>query len=235
MLFDVLYALRQLRKAPGFAAVAILTLALCIGANSAIFSVVNTVLLKPYPWKDSERLVYLYNSYALMGIENAGASIPDYLDRRERAPAIEASALYNHVSYNLASEGVPERLMALRATPSLFSTLQAGAQLGRVLREEDAQEGAAPVMVLSHAFWKTRFGGDPQVVGSTVRLDGNPVTVVGVMPEAFYFPPPACRPGCPLSLPPPSAATRSGGRSSPPASVGCAQGSPSSRCSGSST
>ncbi len=188
MRFDVLYALRQLRKAPGFAAVAILTLALCIGANSAIFSVVNTVLLKPYPWKDSERLVYLYNSYTLMGIENAGSSIPDYLDRRERARGIEESALYNHVSYNLASEGAPERLMALRATPSLFSTLQAGAQLGRVLREEDAQEGAEPVMVLSHAFWQARFGGDPRVVGSTVRLDGNPVTVVGVMPEAFYFP-----------------------------------------------
>ena len=123
MLSDVVFALRQLRKAPGFTIVAVCTLALCIGANSAIFSVVHAVLLKPYPWKDSDRLIYVYNTYPLMGIENAGSSIPDYLDRRERVPSWEQSALYNFVSFNLNVEGQPERLTAVRATPSLFGTL----------------------------------------------------------------------------------------------------------------
>src|SRR5690348_16858752 len=97
---DLLYALRQLRRSPAFTAIAVATLALCIGANSAIFSVVNAILLKPYPWPGSERLVYVYNTYPLMGLENAGVSIPDYLDRRAGVSGFADTAMYHSRSFN---------------------------------------------------------------------------------------------------------------------------------------
>src|ERR1051325_7163191 len=105
---DLRYALRSLARAPGFSAVAILTLALCIGANSAIFSVIHAVLLKPYPYPDSDRLIYIHNVYSLLGIQRAGCSIPDYLDRRNGVAALEESALVTGAALNLAAEGPPE-------------------------------------------------------------------------------------------------------------------------------
>src|ERR1700691_6309591 len=105
---DIRYALRQLSKAPGFTGVAILTLALCIGANSAIFSVIRAILLKPYPWPGSENLVYIYNTYPLMGLPNAGVSIPDYLDRRAGVTGFADSAMYTGRSLNLTGDAAPE-------------------------------------------------------------------------------------------------------------------------------
>src|SRR5688572_7700514 len=107
---DFRHTLRSLAKAPGFTAVAVLTLALCIGANSAIFSVIHAILLKPYPWPDSDRLVYIHNTYPLMGLQRAGCSIPDYLDRRNGVTALEESALFSGASLNLSSDGQPERI-----------------------------------------------------------------------------------------------------------------------------
>src|SRR5580698_152655 len=121
---DLRSAFRQLAKAPGFAIVSILTLALCIGANSAIFSVVNAILLKPYPYPDSGRLVYLTNTYPLMGLPRAGVSIPDYLDRRAGVTSLAESAIYTTQSFNLADTGTPEQVNALMASPSLFPLLQ---------------------------------------------------------------------------------------------------------------
>ena len=187
---DLRAAVRQLFKSPGFTAVALLTLALCIGANSAIFSVVQGILLKPYPWFESDRLVSVYNTYPLMNLPNANSSIRDYLDRREQVTGFADSALYHSQSLNLISEGEPERLAAMVATPSLFSTLRAGAQLGRVFLEEDALPGAPATVVLSHDLWHNRFGADPAIVGRTIRLNGQPVIVIGVMPNHFYFPTP---------------------------------------------
>jgi putative ABC transport system permease protein len=187
---DLRYALRQLAKSPGFTAIAVLTLALCIGANSAIFSVVSAILLKPYPWPNSEQLVYVYNSYPLMGLANAGVSIPDYLDRRTGVSGFADSAMFHSESFNLAGASEPERVVGLSVTPSLFNTLQTGAALGRVFTEEEAKPGSPKVVVLSHALWKNRFGGDPELIGKTIRLNTEPVTVVGVMPESFYFPTP---------------------------------------------
>jgi predicted permease len=184
------HAFRQLAKTPGFTAVAILTLALCIGANSAIFSVVHAILLKPYPWPDSERLLYVYNTYPKMGLANAGVSIPDYLDRRDGVSGFADAAIYHGDSFNLGGASEPERIVGLSASPSLFSTLQTGAALGRVLTDDDAKPGSPKVVVLSHALWKNRFGADPSVIGRTIRLNTEPVTVVGVMPESFYFPTP---------------------------------------------
>ena len=190
MLSDLKFAVRQLGKAPGFTAIAILTLALCIGANSAIFSVVHAILLKPYPWPNSERLVYIYNTYPLMGLPNAGVSIPDYLDRRAEVSGLADSAMYYYSSYNLAGASDPERVAGLAATPSLFSTLKTGAALGRVFTEDDAKPGAPWVVVISHSLWKNRFGADPAIIGQSIRLAASPVTVIGVMPEGFYFPNP---------------------------------------------
>ncbi|HUJ45328.1 MAG TPA: ABC transporter permease [Opitutaceae bacterium] len=190
MLADLRFALRSLLKTPGFAAIAIVTLALCIGGNSAIFSVVHAILLKPYPWLDSDRLVYVYNSYPLMGLPEAGVSIPDYLDRRAGVEGFADAAIYHYQSFNLAGDNQPERLMGLVASPSLFSTLQVAPALGRVFADADARLGAAATVVLSHAFWQSGFGGDPSVVGRTIRLNGAPVSVIGVMPADFYFPSP---------------------------------------------
>ncbi|HVZ63294.1 MAG TPA: ABC transporter permease [Lacunisphaera sp.] len=187
---DLKFALRSLGKTPGFTAIAVLTLALCIGANSAIFSVVNAILLKPYPWPESERLVYCYNSYPLMGLDNAGVSIPDYLDRRAGVSGFADSAMYTYQSFNLAGASEPERVVGQRVTPSLFTTLESTAQLGRVFTDDEAQPGRDKVVVLSHALWKNRFGGDPAIIGRTIRLNTEPYTVIGVMPAWFYFPAP---------------------------------------------
>ncbi len=202
MFTDLRYALRQLAKTPGFTVVAILTLALCIGANSAIFSVVNGILLKPYPWPGSERLVYGYNTYPLMGLTNAGTAIPDYLDRKAGVSGFADAALYTGASFNLAGEAEPERIVGQRVTPSLFTTLQSSAALGRVFTDEEAQPGHEKVVVLSHALWKNRFGGDPAIVGQTIRLNTEPYTVIGVMPEWFYFPMPRVQAWVPFAFTP---------------------------------
>jgi predicted permease len=196
------HALRQLAKSPGFTAIALLTLALCIGANSAIFSVINAILLKPYPWPESERLVYCYNTYPLMGLQNAGVSIPDYLDRRSGVAGFADAALYTNQSFNLATDTEPERIVGQRVTPSLFTTLQSRAALGRVFTDEEAQPGREHVVVLSHALWKNRFGSDPRVVGTTVRLNTEPYLVIGVMPEWFYFPTPRVQAWVPFAFTP---------------------------------
>src|SRR5688572_11543834 len=199
---DFKYALRSLLKTPGFCLVAVATLALCIGANSAIFSVVNAILLKPYPWPDSDRLVYVYNTYPLMGLQNAGVSIPDYLDRKAGVSGFADATIYNTRSFNLASDGEPERIVGLNASPSLFSTLQTQAAIGRVFNESEAEPGNERVIVLSHALWKNRFGANPNLVGTTLRLNTQVYTVIGVMPEDFYFPTPRVQAWVPFAFTP---------------------------------
>jgi predicted permease len=187
---DFKYTLRTLTRAPLFTGVALLTLALCIGANSAIFSVLNGILLKPYPWPSSERLVAVYNSYPLMGLQNAGVSVPDYLDRKAGVAGFEDAAMYTGMSFNLGGDGEPLRIVGQRATPSLFSTLQSGAALGRVFTEADAIPGSERVVILSHALWRDQFGSDRGVIGRKVQLNTLPYEIVGVMPDWFYFPTP---------------------------------------------
>jgi putative ABC transport system permease protein len=188
LLQDLRYGLRVLLARPGFTIAAVLTLALGIGANTAVFSVVHALLLKPLPYADSERLVDIYNTYPQNDLPIASVSIPDYIDRREQAPALGDAALYTQRSYNLAAQGAPERLDGILTTPSLFPTLGAGAALGRVLRDDDAKPGNDHVAVLSFALWRNRFGGTPDIVGRAVRLNGESYRVVGVMPQGFFFP-----------------------------------------------
>jgi putative ABC transport system permease protein len=188
LLQDLRYGLRMLRSKPGFTIAAVLTLALGIGANSAIFSVINGLLLRPLPYPDSERLVYVYNTYPKMNLEIAGTSIPDYLDRRERADALEDLAMYHGASFNLAEQGAPQRLVGVVATPSLFTTLQANARLGRVFGTDAAEPGQDHVAALSDALWRNQFGADRGVVGRDVRLNGESYRIVGVMGPEFAFP-----------------------------------------------
>jgi len=198
---DLRLALRTLVKERGLAVLAIVTLALGIGANTAIFSVIDAVLLRPLPYPDADRLVQVWNTYPLMDLPEASVSVPDYFDRREGVSAFDESALYHYVSVNLAgssesgasdgaSAGAPQRVVGLRATASLFPLLRAHAEVGRVFTPAEDRPGEEHVAVLSHHLWQRAFGSDPSVVGREVRLNGEGYRVVGVMPESFAFPHP---------------------------------------------
>jgi predicted permease len=185
---DLRYAVRTLAARPGFSAAVVLTLALGIGANTLVFSLINGIYLKALPYRDDAALIDLSNRYGKSGPQRAGVSIPDYLDRRADVPALADSALYADTSLNLSTEGTPERLRGLRVTPSLFSTLGIGATLGRTFSEDEAQIGKEKVVVLGNALWRNRFNADPTLVGRDLRLNGESWRVVGVMPESFMFP-----------------------------------------------
>lgn len=188
-LHEIRYSLRTLAAQPVFALIAIMTLALGIGANTAIFSVIDGLYLRDMPYPAGDRLVMVSNTYPKMGLDEAGTSIPDYFDRRTQAPSIEDIAIYNNVGFNLADAGAaPERLVAVRASASLFSTLQVQPALGRLFAEENEAPGADRVIVLSHTLWQNRFDGDVGIIGRDLRLDGEPYRVVAVMPEGFDYP-----------------------------------------------
>ncbi len=185
---DLKLGFRMLARKPTFTLLAVLTLALGIGANTAIFSVIHGVLLKPLPYADSDRLVQVWNRYPLMNLPQASVSIPDYIDRRAGVEAFEESALYYFQSFNLVSEGPPERIVGLRATASLFPLLGSAPLMGRAFSAEDDQPGKDPVVVIGFGLWKKQFGGDDSVVGRDIRLNSEPHQVVGVMKEDFVFP-----------------------------------------------
>jgi predicted permease len=185
---DLRYALRSLRRQPVFTLVAVLTLALGIGANTAIFSLFYQMLLRPLPYPQAERLVYIWNTYPLMGLPRATVSIPDYLDRKDQAPAIEDAALFTPVPLNLSGNGQPQQIRALRVTPSFFSTLGRQPFLGRGFLDSEAQPEADRFVILSHGLWVSRFGSDASIVGRDVRLNGEPYRVVGVLPADVELP-----------------------------------------------
>ena len=185
---DLRYALRALLERPGFAAAAVLTLVLGIGANTAIFSLVYQILLRPLPYADPDRLVFVWNTYPLMGLPQASVSIPDYLDRRTQAAAVEEAALFTGRSVNLAEGSRPEQLRALAVTPSFFSTLGRHPAIGRAFLEEEAQPQADKYAILTHGLWVSRFGGDPSIAGRDIRLNGEAHRVVGVLPADFLLP-----------------------------------------------
>jgi putative ABC transport system permease protein len=186
LLRDLRYGLRAMLKRPGFTVVAVLTLALGIGANTAIFSVVHAVLLRPLPFDDAGRLVYLTERNTQQ--EGLSLSWPDFADWRGQSRAFERMAAYNRDSYNLTGFGDPERLPAAQVSADLFPVLRADAARGRVFTEEEDRPGAAPVVLLSYGLWQRRFGGDGSIVGRSVTLNGRGYTVVGVMPRGFAFP-----------------------------------------------
>jgi len=186
---DVRYALRTLRKQPIFTLVAVLTLTLGIGANTAIFSLLYQILLRPLPYPAAEQLVFVWNAYPLMGLPQASVSIPDYLDRKTQAPAIEEATLFTIRSLSLADGGgQPEQLRSLLVTPSFFSTLQRQPFLGRAFTEDEARPGADKFAILTHGLWTSRFASDRSVVGRSVRMNGEQYAIVGVLPADFELP-----------------------------------------------
>ncbi|HEY2150678.1 MAG TPA: ABC transporter permease [Vicinamibacterales bacterium] len=185
---DIRYALRSLRKQPIFTLVAVLTLTLGIGANTAIFSLLYQVLLRPLPYADADRLVFVWNSYPLMGLSQAGVSIPDYLDRKSQAIAIEDATLFTMRAVNLTTEGQPEQLRGLAVTPSFFSTIGRQPFIGRAFTDAEAVPGADRFAVLTYGLWITHFGSDRSIVGRDIRVNGEPFRVTGVMPADVELP-----------------------------------------------
>ena len=188
---DLRYGARMLLKKRGFTIVAVITLGLGIGANTTMFSVINGVLLRPLPFKDPERLVHLDEKAPKAGFESMGFSFPDFTDWRARSRSFEQMALYEEDSFTLASGNATERAERVEGasvTASLFPLLGVEAARGRHFLEDEDKPGAAPAAIISHGLWQRRFGGDPGVIGRAVRIDGESVTVVGVMPAGFGFP-----------------------------------------------
>jgi putative ABC transport system permease protein len=185
---DVRYAFRTLRRNPGFAIVVLLTLALGIGANAAIFSVVNGVLLRPLPYPDADRLMVIWGDLRRPGINDIPASAGEYVDYRDRSHAFEQVAAYDTVGFNLTGGGEPERVEGAVVSTTFFTLLGASAQVGRTFVPAEDQPGRDDVVVLSHSLWTRRFSANPAIVGQTIPVDGRPTQVVGVMPAAFQFP-----------------------------------------------
>ena len=185
---DLRYSLRLLVKKPGFAAVTILTLALGIGANTAIFSVVNAVLLRPLPYPDPDRLVIVWDNFLKMGLEKLGAKAAEFVDYRDQNHVFSQIAAFRNLDFNLTGGDEPERISGARVTAGLFPLLGAQAALGRTLLPEENESGRDQVVVVSHGLWQRRFGSDPALVGKTLTLNGQSYTVVGIMPPDFQFP-----------------------------------------------
>ena len=181
----------MLRKSPGFTAVAIVTLALAIGANTAIFSVVYPVLLRPLPFHDPDKLVTLGESRHTSECCSYIASYPDFLDWRRSSNSFQSLAGYSSDAFTLTGNGEPKTMFCAMVTPNFFSTLGVSPVLGRdFIAGEDLPEGSGPtVTVLSYDFWKSDFAGDPKVIGRVVRLDNKPVEIIGVLPRSFEFGP----------------------------------------------
>src|SRR5215471_934486 len=185
---DLRYAFRTLRNQPIFSLVATLTLALGIGANTAIFSLIYQTLLRPLPFAAADRLVFVWNSYHGINLDKASVSIPDYIDRRTQAPAIEDATLFTMRTANLNEGGNPEQLQAVAVTPSFFSTLGVRPFIGRPFTDAEARPQADRFTVLTYALWRSHYGADPAIVGRDIRINADAYRVVGVLPADFEVP-----------------------------------------------
>ncbi|MEE8146938.1 MAG: ABC transporter permease, partial [Longimicrobiales bacterium] len=184
---DIRYAVRALARTPGFTAIAALTLALGIGANTAIFSVVNGVLLRPMPFEDPDQLVAVRSTAPGLGYDDFSLSPGIYVKYRE-AQVFEEIALLNRTSVNVTGDGDPERIDASFTSRTLFPTLGVSPLLGRNFTEEEDLPDGPQVVVIGHALWQSRFAGDRDVLGRTLQVNGVTRDIVGVMPEGFAFP-----------------------------------------------
>ena len=183
---DIRYGLRMLWKNRGVSAIVILALALGIGANSAIFSVVNTVLLRPLPYDQSDRLVFLNEKSPVL--DEMSISYPNFLDWREHNQSFEKIGVYNRGSYNLTGAGDPERIVTAQMSADMFTLLRVNALHGRVYTNDEDRPGGTPVVVLSYGLWQRRFGGQTNILNQPITLNGKSYTVIGVMPQDYAYP-----------------------------------------------
>ena len=187
-LLDLRYAFRMLARSPAFTAIAVLTLALGIGANTALFSVVNGVLLNPLAYPHSEQLVAIYEKYEKIGgLESAPIEYPNFLDWQRDSRTFASMAAYRNEDYNFIGNGEGERLSGYMISGGFFNTLGVAPVLGRTFRVDDDQLGAAPVVILSGGFWKRKFGSSPDIIDRPIVLNGTAYTIVGVIPDTFSF------------------------------------------------
>ncbi|MGA2119603.1 MAG: ABC transporter permease [Bryobacteraceae bacterium] len=185
LLQDIRYGIRMVVQSPGFAAIAILTLALGIGANTALFSVVNGVLLNPLPYQQPDRLVAIYSR--TKEFSHSSISYPNFLDWERNQRSFSCMAAFREENYNLTGEGEPERVKGEMVSANFFSVLGVNPIAGRQLRPEEDRMGAPPVALISGGFWQRKFGSSPDALGKTLRLDGVGYTVVGVIPAEFRY------------------------------------------------
>src|SRR5262245_4762796 len=188
---DLRYGARMLAKRPGFTLIAVLTLGLGIGANTAIFTIVDAALLRGLPYQDPERLVQVWETRRLGEIKQMDASYPDYLDWGRPDEIIEGACGYTgwDGSFTITGRAEPERIEGARVTASFFSVLGVAPMLGRGFLPDEDKPGAAPTVIISHGLWQRRFGADPNIIGQQLALDGSGYTVLGVLPKSFQFAP----------------------------------------------
>jgi putative ABC transport system permease protein len=188
VLQDLRYAFRWLRRSPAFTLTAIITLALGIGANTAIFSVAYGVLLRPLPYPDADRLAMIWMDNTRLGLREDWHSYPSYADYREGNTTFAELAIFNNTSRTLTGDGDPERLIGAHGSASLFEVLGTRPLRGRTFTAEEDRPGANNVVVLSYRLWQRRYGGREDIVGRSIQMSGRTMQVIGVMPEAFAFP-----------------------------------------------
>jgi hypothetical protein len=198
-LFDELrrqlsYAVRLLRKSPGFTATALLTIAVCFGANLTIFAVIDSVLLRPLPFPEPDRLMTIFNTYPKAGVERDGSSVTNYYERRGHISAFSSLAIYRYGTEIVGEAGSTEREQTMRVSPDFFATLGLGPVIGRSFTDEETTSQTDQVAILSDTFWRQRYNADPNVIGRQIRVNAVRRTVIGVLPPAFRFSPPM--PGC---------------------------------------
>src|SRR5919198_896304 len=181
---DLRYALRQLAKSPGFTAVAILTLALGIGANTAVFSLINGLLVKPLPYRDPSKLVLLWERFGAQGLERIPMSPPEYLDYEKEAQSFAQIAAFDYRSFNMSSGSVPERISGAVVSPSVFPLLGVEPIIGRTFAQEEQGEGHDDVVVISERLWKRRFNSYPTLLGKPQLLNGRNYFVIGGTPAS---------------------------------------------------
>jgi putative ABC transport system permease protein len=185
---DLRFGLRMMVRSPVFSLIAVVTLALGIGANTAIFSVVDAVLLRPLPYPDADRLVFLWSTMNAQGVPQSGSALPDYQGWRDHNKVFDGLGGFYYGDFNLATENEPpERIQGAYITSNLFAVLQIAPALGRTFVPEEEQFGRHHVVLLSDKLWQRRFGGAPNIVGREIRLGGAPYTVAGVMPRGMPF------------------------------------------------
>ena len=184
---DLRLAFRGLVRDKGFTATALLTFALCLGANVALFAVVNAVLIRPLPYQNPGQLVTIFNQYPKAGVDRGGDSVPHYLERRAGIAAFADAAAFRDNGVTLGEGGSPNRLASMNATPSFFRVLGVAPALGRTFTDEEGFYGKNDVLILSDGLWRQAYGADPSIVGRKIRMDGKPQTVIGVMPPGFAF------------------------------------------------
>ncbi len=181
------YAARLLRKTPGFTATALLTLAVCLGANLTVFAVIDSVLLRPLPFPAPDRLVTIFNTYPKAGVERDGSSLTNYYERRGHISAFTSLSIYSYGREIIGEPGSTEREQTMRVSPDFFATLGLGPAIGRTFTEEETTGQTDHVAILSDTFWRQRFSDDPHVIGRQIRVNSVPRTVIGVLPPAFRF------------------------------------------------